>query len=352
MTKLFIHVLFLGILCMGECFSQAKVPVQTYFRLMERANVLYKQGKLNRAIILYKKAESRGAPTDITAFNIGNALFRLNRLPEAAAAFRKAERSSNLQNDQALLNLAAVLFRLQSFGECISAYRRALKTSPDNVSAWLYLSEAYQRTGDKIGAQSALEKANRLNPDDVTILYQLAENHVSLKEYEAAVSLIRRAYQVKPDEVDFLFYIGDIYRTQGDNAAAANVYREGLTFKPEDVNVLYKLADVLARDEKPYLAMEFLQQALSYKKDFTDAAVFLGNIAFDFKWWERAANAYLQALTYGSNEGMQGLRNLAFEYYGKGQTEDAVFILSEALKLAPSNSELRQELDQFKSLLN
>jgi tetratricopeptide (TPR) repeat protein len=324
--------------------SQSAVDIVT------RANALYNKGEFAKALILYRKAEARGADLGTISFNIGNCLYRMNKLSEAAAAFKKTERLTNGEYLPALFNLAAVLFRLEQYGESIAAYRRALRSDPENGSAWLYLADAYGRTKDFVGALQALEKARALDPEDISIVYQMAEAHAAMKEYPAAIALVREAFARKPSEVDFVLYIGDLYRSQGDLEGAAGAYREGLSLKEKDPETLYKLADVLAQDKKPFLAMEYLQKALVFKPDFTDAAVFLGNLAFDAKWWDRAESSYLLALKSGNREGLEGLRNLAYEYHQQGRNDRAAQVLAAAVPLRPGDKALTGEVDQYLAL--
>jgi tetratricopeptide (TPR) repeat protein len=330
--------------------SPAVTPRQSAVDLVNRANEIYNRGEFAKALILYRKAETRGADLGTVSFNIGNCLYRLDRLPEAAAAFKKTERLSEGKYLPAVFNLAAVLFRLEQYGECIAAYRRALRQDPENSSAWLYLADAYARTKDYVGSLQALERAENLEPGDVSIVYQMAETHAALKDYDAAVSLVRQAFARKPTEIDFLFYIGDLQRARGDLEQAAAAYREGLALRDKDHEAMYKLADVLAQDKKPFLAMEYLQKALDAKPDFTDAAVFLGNLAFDAKWWDRSEAAYALALKQGNKEGLEGLRNLAYEYHQQGRNDRAVQILAAALPLRPKDANLRSDLEQYRAL--
>ena len=330
--------------------APALAPAQTAIDLVNRGNALYNKGEFAKALILYRKAEARGAELGTISFNIGNCLYRLDQLPEAAAAFRKTERLTEGKYLPALFNLAAVLFRLEQYGESIAAYRRALRQDPGNGSAWLYLADAYARTRDYVGCLQALEKARDLDPDDVSIVYQMAEAHAAMKEYPAAVALVREAYARKPSEIDFLFYIGDLQRAAGDLEAAAGAYREGLSLREKDPDNLYKLADVLAQDKKPFLAMDCLQKALEFKPDFSDAAVFLGNLATDAKWWDRAEAAYAQALKAGNKEGLEGLRNLAYEYHQQGRNDRAAQVLEAALPLRPKDAALPGEIRQYREL--
>ena len=163
---------------------------------------------------------------------------------------------------------------------------------------------------------------------------------------------MREAFARKPSEVDFLFYIGDLYRAEEKLSEAAAAYREGLTLKENDVDAIYKLADVLAQDGKSFLAMDYLLKALAIKPDFSDASVFLGNLAFDAKSWERSEDSYRQALQHGNKEGLEGLRNLAYEFHRQGRNEDAASLLERTIPLKPKDADLKAEAAQYRELAN
>lgn len=315
-----------------------------YEKLLDRANKLYRQDKFAQAILLYRKAEKRGLKSEVAAMNIGKSYYRVQDFASAAAAFRRAVRMTENAYAPALFNLAATLYRLGEYGECISVYHQALELENNNSGGWLYLAEAYQQVGDVTGVQRALEQARKIDSTDVGIVYQLAEVHVGLKEYKQAIQFVEEAYALMPEEIDFLFYIGDLYRIQGKNLEAAAAYRQGLSIDPKKPQVLYKLADALAEDNKPFLAIGYLEKALKLKPDFIDAWIFLGNLSLDSKWNDRAEKAYFKAAELGSEEALQGIRNIAYEYEQKKYWEKAEAIVVRALALSPEHVELNEDL--------
>jgi tetratricopeptide (TPR) repeat protein len=326
-----------------------QIRTAPYEKLLNRANQLYRQEKFAQAIILYRKAENRGLQSEVAAMNIGKSYYRVQDYASAAAAFRRAVRMTENQYAPALFNLAATLYRLGEYGECISVYHQGLALVPQNSGAWLYLAEAYQKTGDLTGVQKSLEKARAIDPDDVGIVYQLSELHVSLQEYDRAVEFVRQAYALMPEEIDFLFYMGDLYRLQGKNMEAAASYREGLGFKPNNIQVLYKLADALSEADKPYLAVGYLQKAVKLKPDFVDAWIFLGNISSDQQWFDRASDAYIEAAKQGSEEGIQGLRNLVYDLEKKKNWEAAEALIVQGLSISPKHPDLKTDLEAIRS---
>lgn len=345
--------LLLGLLfiALSTAFAQEapKPQVLGSDKLLDRANKLYRQEKFAQAILLYRKAEQRGLETEVAAMNIGKSYYRVQDFASAAAAFRRAVRMTEHRYSPALFNLAATLYRLGEFGECISVYHQGLELEPNNLAGWLYLAEAYEKTGDLTGVQRALEKARSIDPSDVGVVYQLAEVHVSLKEYDQAIQFVREAYALMDQEVDFLFYIGDLYRLQSKPMEAAASYREGLARDPKRPQVLYKLADALVEDEKPFLAIGYLKKAIELKPDFIDAYIFLGNVSADLKWESRAEKAYLEAAKLGSEEGIQGLRNIIYELETKKNWERAEALIVQGLAIMPQHAELKADLERLRT---
>jgi len=324
MTMLKVYsVLFVIFLSVHTVFSAAR-EVQIF----NRATAYYQEGAFKKAIILFRKAGALGLDPSVIAFNIGNSYFQQGDLPSAAAAYKRSYRLSGGTRYNALFNYAGVQYRLKNYGEAIASYRRALKEDPGNGAAWLYLAESYQKVNDLVGAQRALEKARDLSPDDAGIIYQLAEIHVALGEIKQGITLVEQAYTVLPEETDFLFYIGDLYTLAKDFDGAVRAYRNALIADPDNYSGHYRLADILVESGQSFLAIEHLNEALDIKPDYSDAALFLGNVTFDLKWYDRALDAYKQAFEYGDTEGVYGMVNLVYEHLARKDSVSAAAITS------------------------
>lgn len=338
------YVLLAATVLLFAVFAQA---AQSAFDLMDRANTLYRDGKFKQAVILYRKAAERGADPIAVSFNIANSYYQTEKYPEAAAAYRKAVDFSGGKFAPALFNMASVYFRLRQYPECIAAYHRALKLEPENVSGWLYLGEAYSKTGDKVGALRAIEKAYALDKSDISIVYQLSEASIALDDFDRATAVVREGYTAHPDEVDFLVYLGDVYRLEKDYDRSAGAYREALSARADDVNAMYKLADVLVEDGKQFVAMDVLNSIVQIKPDFSDAAIFLGNLAYDAKFFDRAEFAYELAAQHGNAEAIFGFKNMAYDAHQQKRDDEAVRLLKLAQKYYPDDATLEADLLDF-----
>jgi tetratricopeptide (TPR) repeat protein len=342
------------VLTIGMPYSSAQQlnsPPLEATRLFNQASAFYSKAEYAKAIILYRKAAQRGGDGAGSAFNIGNCYYQAGDLPAAAASYRRAITLSKGSLTNALFNLASIHFQLQNYGDAVASYKRALAADKDNLSGWLYLAEAYQRTGDRIGAQKALETASRLDPSDVAIVYQRAENHVALGEIAQGIDLVRQAYELNPQESDFLFYIGDLYVLQQQPALAATAYRQALAVDAQNVSGLYRLADVLVQLDQPFLAMEHLATALIIKPDFTDAAIFLGNTAYDVAWYQRALDGYAQALRFGDTEAVYGIVNIIYDQLNRKDPASARKAAKIVQGITLKDAQLKREWKRVEELL-
>lgn len=337
--------IFLAVLILAIPVSAAQPTAD----LVDRANALYRDGKFKQAVILYRKAADRGADPIAVSFNIANSYYQQEMYAEAAASYRKAVDYSEGKFAPALFNMASVYFRLKQYPECVAAYHRALKLEPENVSAWLFLGEAYSKTGDKVGALRAIEKAYQLDKSDISVVYQLSEVNIAMDDFERAVAVIREGYANHPDEVDFLVYLGDVYRLQKDYEQSAGAYREALSVRSDDAATMYKLADVLVEDKKPFVAMDILTSVLQIKPDFTDAAIFLGNLAYDAKFYERAETAYEMAAKNGNAEAIYGFKNMAYDARQQKRNDEALRLLNLAQKYYPNDATLEADILDIKN---
>jgi tetratricopeptide (TPR) repeat protein len=315
--------------------------------LLEQANKYYKKGLYTQAIVLYRKLEKRNYLPDKVAYNLGNSFFQKGDLPKAAAAFRKSIKFSKNNDYRPILNLATVHYRLSNWAQSIALYKRMLRMESQNLSAWYYLAEACTRVGDLVCTQEALESALKLPEVDVGAVYQLSEVFVSTGELERAIALVMNYQAVFSDENDFWFYLGDLYRMREDYENAAINYRQGLMNDVARTDAMYKLADVYYESKKPILAMDILGRLLGEDSTMADAWVFRGNLAYDLKWFERAENAYYGAWKSGSEEGAQGLLNLALDSKETGD----VTSLHRRVQLFKSGFPLRSDISrQVKAL--
>lgn len=131
---------------------------------------------------------------------------------------------------------ATQLLALGRKQEGLAALERVVRLDPENLQAWLVLSERRRLAGDLAGARRALERPRRSS--DTSILAQAAfmEALVLLGEqqYGAAVTQMHEAQRLQPTVARHYLFEARIQFTAGDPAAAKATLLRGLSAVPAD----------------------------------------------------------------------------------------------------------------------
>lgn len=110
---------------------------------LSRGDEALSAGRAEEALSLYREAERIGASDARTQIRIGNALYRLERIDQAASAYLEALRAvdpdDELARFSASFNLGNTLVAQKHFEEARDAYWAALLARPDEIEAkWNY----------------------------------------------------------------------------------------------------------------------------------------------------------------------------------------------------------------------
>ncbi|MDE2407308.1 MAG: tetratricopeptide repeat protein [Xanthomonadaceae bacterium] len=113
----------------------------------------------------------------------------------------------------------------QTLEAAITQLKTALARDPQQPDGWVLLGQAYQRTGNAIGARDAYAKAAVLAPDDADILTDAAQARAMAAPQHAfdtqALGLLHRALQANPQHQRARWFLGVAQRQAGQNADAA-----------------------------------------------------------------------------------------------------------------------------------
>jgi Ca-activated chloride channel family protein len=119
-------------------------------KAVEEGNARMKSGKAEDALGQYDKAV-KGLPAEPGVhFDRGAALFALSRFDEAGQEFLGATTAKTAAlKESAFYNLGNALFKMDKFADAIAAYRRALVLDPSDVKAKWNLELALKKKKDE-----------------------------------------------------------------------------------------------------------------------------------------------------------------------------------------------------------
>ena len=167
-------------------------------------NALLQNGDLDEAIAQYSSALRVKPNYAEVHYNLGNALLRKGQADEAIAQYEKA---IALKPDYANIhnNLGIVLFQKGEVDRAIAQYQRALEINPQDVQARANLAWALatspQPSVMKAIAVKLAQQANELTGrTDPAVLHILAAAFAQREEYAEAIETAERGWQLATDQ--------------------------------------------------------------------------------------------------------------------------------------------------------
>ena len=159
--------------------------------------------------------------------NLGGALADQGRLDEAMVHYRKA---LEIAPDDAQLhyNLGSVLAGRGGLQEAMSHYRKTLEIRPDFAEAHNNLGVALQACGRIDEAIAHYQQAVKIKPDFAGAYYNLGNTLAGCGRLDEAVARFQQALEIEPGNVKSHFNLGDALAGRGRIDEAVAHYRQAL----------------------------------------------------------------------------------------------------------------------------
>lgn len=203
-----------------------------------RADALERSGRSDAAIeALQTLAESHSGLSEVHVA-LGDALRRLERFPEATAAYDRAI----VQFDTEEAGQWGVYFargityeRADRWAEAEADFRTALRLRPDQPQVLNYLGYSYVDKDENLDeALDLIERAVAAQPNSGYIVDSLGWAYYRLGRYDEAVDQLQRATELMPTDPILTDHLGDALWAVDRKREARFQWRRALSFDPEE----------------------------------------------------------------------------------------------------------------------
>lgn len=192
------------------------------------------------------------------------------------------------------------------------------------------------QSGDLKGACAQLERHVAATPDDINALHVLGELHFNLGDAAKAETALLRVLKVAPRYVPALHALGLLRLRGGRPADALPVLQTAVAASPND----HKLKTLMvhaasAAGQAPEDSLTSLEDLARTTPNDPNVLNDLGNALRKLGRISEAETRYREALAASPGHGVASI-NLAVLLSGEGRTPEAVALLQDALRIAPT----------------
>jgi tetratricopeptide (TPR) repeat protein len=231
---------------------------------------LQEEGRIEEAILHYRRAAAFDAGFTPALNNLGTALKAAGRLNEAIAVYERAL-AEDADAARVQFNLGNARMAAGDLTAAVAAFRAAVAADPRFAEAYNNFGEALAAVGDRDGAVAAFREAVRLDSRGALARGNLANLLASRGEAATAAALYREALALEPANAALRYDYGSLLLEQGAVAAAADELRESIRLAPESPAAYNNLGIALASQGRMAEAVQAWRDALRLKPDFADA---------------------------------------------------------------------------------
>lgn len=277
---------------------------------LDEANDAFRRGFPGQAVALL----SKHAAASVAAHS---------RLREYLLAERKFERLADLlgkNSDPGTLAIdQAVHSHLgRDFQQAIALCNRVLVADPGNVYAMNHLARALFNTGKKALAESTLVEGLALKPD-------FAEMHNNL---------------------------GHVRRDKDDLAGAVQSFQRALELMPAFVDALMNMGTSMLAQARPAEALDYFGKVIDIDPGHPDTRVNMGSSLHMLKRYDEARRAYQASIDATPGHALLARRQLGKLLIETGETDAAIEVQKEAVRLHRSSPDLHAELASTLEIAN
>lgn len=192
---------------------------------------------------LYRTTIARNSACWMAQVNLGNILYKANRIPEAMELFNQAMR---IKPAVAHYSLGNALLLKDRTSEAIDQYQQALWINPDYAEAHNNLGGALLHTGRTSEAIDQYEQAVRINPDYAEAHNNLANALIQTGRASEAIEHYKQALRMNPNSAFTHNNLGAALGQIGRISEGIEQVKAALRINPNDIDARNNLTKLQA----------------------------------------------------------------------------------------------------------
>ena len=298
---------------------------------------LDKLGKPDEAIAQYRAALAIQPGRADARFNLGRVLLQQGKLEEAIAQYHIGLEIKP-DNAEALNNLGNCLLRLGKLDEAITQYRKALEIAPDYAEALNNLGNALTLKGADEAAIVQFQKSLEIRPGLAEAHYSLGNAFLKLGKLDEAIAQYRKVLAITPANAEALNNLGTALDGKGEDAAAIAQFQKALEIQPGYADARFNLGHLLLKNGKLDEAAAQFRKAVEINPDDAEAQNNLGK-ALLLKGDFDGAMSCFEKTTALPADPLAKWYNLGNGFLQKEDWEAAIACYRQAIRINPRSVE-------------
>jgi tetratricopeptide (TPR) repeat protein len=241
-------------------------------------------------------------------------------------------------------NVGTALYRLERLDEALPYLRAAVEADPDYADAWANLGATQQKLDQLPDALESDRKALSLKPDLAWVHYNASAVFLELGRLDEAAEIVAGT-ETTPASAPHRFTLGKLFTAEGQYARAVDQYQRAVHVAQLPNEALDDFGYALLQLGRAAEAERYLRMAIAQDPDDPAAHSNLGNALQQQGRMEEALAAYRQALAVpGGAARPESHNDYGVALARAGRMAEAIAQFHEAVRLDPGYQAAQQNL--------
>jgi FkbM family methyltransferase len=229
----------------------------------QQANQLLREGKLEAAVVVYRRAIEQNPNSYLSYQNLGETLGKLGRLDEAVQVYRKAielkPAAGWLQKELELLlerlekpleakaspnELSFAVQEKPIFKQKVVNHTTTTEVEPKSAENYYCLGEEKLKEGKLEEAIADYHNAISLDPNKYVFYHRLGNALAGLSKLNEAINAYNQALKLNPNYAWSYYHLGIALQTMGKVEEARSCYQKAINIQPNLSKASEKLAQL------------------------------------------------------------------------------------------------------------
>ncbi len=176
----------------------------------------------------------------------------------------------------------------------------------------------------------------RKNKKDISALLDKGNEYMNHNDYAGAIEFFKRAVELRPKDKNALYILADFYKRLGELNQAKRCYTSIINNHPLDTETYISRCAVNLNNGDYIEALSDVNMAIMYQGKSTDLLFMRADIYSSLELWDRAIDEYTKIYNQATVKS-EALLGRAYCYQSKGEYEQAIQDLSEAIEISPND---------------
>ncbi|MBI2178797.1 MAG: tetratricopeptide repeat protein [Candidatus Tectomicrobia bacterium] len=273
---------------------------------------------------------------------LASLLVRQGNMNRAEELARRAV-SLNGKETQAYLILGGIYTSRGKLTEAVAVYEKLLKLKPEETEVRLLLGTSYLELGRNQEAVDILQKLAKAQNGDVLARFYLAQGYIRLRKFDEAERELNFLTSQQPQFTRGLLMLGSLHESRGNFSKAEEIYKKILSYEPDNRQARARLGQVYIRKENLEGALKEYERLRQEEPGNLDVHRTLGFLHFERRNFQEALREFRFVLARNTKD--EAVRRFVAAIYEElEQHAQAEKELHELISLVPSTVEGRLQL--------